>query len=194
MRIKNTNRYSDKKRGLTVATIIGALLVVALIFMYITKTGLFMPIASNNNDNTSLSKDEKSAADTTKQQATENAKNNTDGTAGNPLPPPTPPPSGSTAKPTVGLDITSINQGATTLHIRTIVQTISSNGTCSLSMDGPSGKKYTVKVDSQALPSSSTCKGFDIPLASLAKGSWTATVTYEDASVTATATKEVTVQ
>lgn len=186
------NRKKSNKRITVVIVAIAAIIALVIGFMFLTKTGLFMPIASNNNDNTNLSKDEKTAADTIKDRVTEDAKNDSGGTGSDPLPKPTQPEGSS--KPIVGLDITSVNQDATTLRIRTIVQTISSSGNCTISMKGPSGKSYTDKVEAQPLPSSSTCKGFDIPISSLSTGDWTVTINYEDASVTGSATKEVSVQ
>lgn len=189
MHIENRKK-SNKPRVVVIATI--AIVTLVLGVMFVTKTGLFMPIASNNNDNSSLSKDEKTAANTIKDRATEDAKKNTEGTGSDPLPQPTQPEGPS--KPVVGLDITSVNQDSTTLRIRTIVQSVSSSGNCTISMKGPSGKSYTEKVEAQPLPSSSTCKGFDIPISSLSKGDWTVTINYEDAGVTGSATKEVSVQ
>lgn len=110
-----------------------------------------------------------------------------------PSPAPTPSPNG--GKPTVVVNITAatVDKSAATLYVRSLIQTISSNGTCTLSMRHSSGRTYSNSAGSQAGPSTSSCKGFNVPLSQLTPGKWTITIRYEDASVTGSAEGEVTI-
>lgn len=111
-------------------------------------------------------------------------------TGSDPLPEPTPTENG---KSTVGAEISAANQTSSTLQVRTFIQTVSSSGVCNLSMTGPNGTSYSASAEVQAMPSSTTCKGFDIPLSSLSPGSWSITVNFESETLTASATKAITV-
>lgn len=99
----------------------------------------------------------------------------------------------SSTSPTVVIDITSANKTASTLAIRTLVQKVTSTGTCSLVMNGPNGATYSATVGVQALASSSTCRGFDVPLSGLSSGAWSITINFKDDTDTATTTKEMTI-
>lgn len=114
------------------------------------------------------------------------------GDGSDPLPEPTPSDDG--GKPIVGVDITSVNQDEMSLKLRAIIKTISSSGTCQLSMTHSSGSTYASSANAQALASSTTCKGFDIPLDNLKSGSWKVTLSYENDNVQGQTTKEVSVQ
>lgn len=94
---------------------------------------------------------------------------------------------------TVALDITAANKSSDTLLIRTLIQTITSSGTCSLTMSGPGGASYTATAGVQANASTSTCQGFNVPLSSLSEGKWKITIDFKDGDLAATASKEVTI-
>lgn len=104
-------------------------------------------------------------------------------------------PSSSTpnAASSVTMDITATSKTTSTLMIRTLIQKVTSTGTCSLSMAGPSGATYSSAAGVQAMASASTCQGFNVPLGSLSPGSWTITINFKDSSDTAIASKEVTI-
>ncbi len=91
----------------------------------------------------------------------------------------------------IPITITSVQPG-TVVYIRAIIGTVTSTGICSLSMTGPEGKTYKTTADIQAMASSSTCKGFDIPMASLSSGKWSITISVTDGSASGQATKEET--
>jgi hypothetical protein len=61
-------------------------------------------------------------------------------------------------------------------------------------MTGPKGEQYTAAADTQAMSTSSTCKGFDIPLTALASGKWKAVITFNNDTLTGSANKDITVQ
>jgi hypothetical protein len=92
---------------------------------------------------------------------------------------------------TIPVTITSVQPGET-VYIRVLVGVIDSSATCRLSMSGPSGKTYTSTAGVQSMASSSTCKGFNIPLQELSSGKWKIDVEASAGSQHGAATKEVT--
>lgn len=110
-----------------------------------------------------------------------------------PSPQPTPNPNG--GKSRIGMDIStaSIDRSSGFLYIRAFIQQVTSEGTCTLSMSHSSGKTYSQAVGVQPGPSTSSCKGFNIPLADLPAGAWNITITYDGTSTTANANKEVSI-
>lgn len=110
-------------------------------------------------------------------------------------PSPEPTPSSNGKKPTVGVSITAttIDKESNTLYIRSLIQTISPSGRCTLSMHNTSGQTYSNSVELQAGPSTSSCKGFNIPLSQLSPGKWTINIHYEDSNVTGDTEGEITI-
>ena len=110
-------------------------------------------------------------------------------------PSPEPTPSSNGKKPTVGVSITTttVDKDSNTLYIRSLIQTISSGGRCTLSMHNTSGQTYSNSVELQAGPSTSSCKGFNVPLSQLSPGKWTINIHYEDNNVTGDTEGEITI-
>jgi flagellar basal body-associated protein FliL len=129
--------------------------------------------------------DEKSTGDTIKQQGS---------TGSDPASQPTPPTAPTETRSTVGMDISALNQTSGVLYVRTLIQTATASGACSLSMTGPAGKTYTDTANIQAGPSSSTCKGFDVPVSSLSSGTWSVTVSFQNDTLKGSSTKDVAIQ
>lgn len=84
--------------------------------------------------------------------------------------------------PAITGQISSISQSGNVLYIRTIINSVTQAGDCTILMSGPSNKQYTATVGVQPLSSYATCKGFDIPLSQLASGPWTINVTYKSSA------------
>ena len=93
--------------------------------------------------------------------------------------------------PTIPVSFTSVQPGET-VYIRTLIGAVTSGATCSLTMSGPNSKSYTASTGVQALSSSSTCQGFNVPMSNLAPGNWTITVIVTDGASTGAATTEKT--
>lgn len=87
--------------------------------------------------------------------------------------------------------ITAIQPGDTVL-IRTTIGIIATEGTCVLNMNGPDGKTYRGSTGIQAMSSTSTCKGFNVPLSELSSGKWTITISVKSAGAYGSATAEAT--
>lgn len=106
--------------------------------------------------------------------------------------PPAPVP-GSSGKSSVEVAITSTHQQSATFQIRTVIYSVQGSGTCTISLNRSGYTTVTQSADIQPLPTTSTCKGFDIPLSQLTAGSWLATLTFNNNSVSGTTTKTITI-
>lgn len=71
----------------------------------------------------------------------------------------------------IPVSITAANQNGGTLQIRSLIESIISDGTCTLTLSRE-GKKISKTSNIQSMSSSSTCQGFDIPVSDLSTGTW----------------------
>lgn len=93
------------------------------------------------------------------------------------------------------LEITATNQSDDTLHIRTLLQTLSP-GKCTLTLQKAGQENVTQEAPTQALPANSTCQGFNVPLSQLQPGEWRVKITYKanENNTTGEATQNVTIE
>jgi len=91
------------------------------------------------------------------------------------------------------VDITSVNQSSSNLTVKVLIQTILSTGECTITMKN-GALSYTSTVPVQALPSTSTCEGFSIPLNQLSKGAWQSTISVKSGSIVGSTSKEIQVK
>jgi hypothetical protein len=89
------------------------------------------------------------------------------------------------------VEITIAQINGDSFRVRTLLGDVSSQGSCTLNMESTAGDTYSTSVGVQAMASSSTCKGFDIPLSELSSGTWTVEVVYKNSSESSSASKEV---
>lgn len=75
------------------------------------------------------------------------------------------------------LEITSTQKLDDVVRIRTLIQKVTQQGECVLEATN-NGKTYNATVGVQPTASSSTCKGFDIPVSSLPPGTWDIQISY----------------
>ncbi|MFY9228214.1 MAG: hypothetical protein WAO28_02710 [Candidatus Microsaccharimonas sp.] len=115
---------------------------------------------------------------------------NPDGSSGAPT---TPTPQPGSAKQSVEVIITATNQNNGILQVRTQISRVVNTGQCTVTLT-KSGNTVTKTADTQALASTSTCKGFDIPVSELSAGSWNMTLTYESDTLLGTNSKVITIQ
>lgn len=80
-------------------------------------------------------------------------------------------------KSKVIVSITSSNVNSGTLQVRALIEAVVSNGTCTLTLT-KDDNTITKTSNTQALPSTSTCQGFDIPTSELSSGQWTLNLTF----------------
>ena len=94
---------------------------------------------------------------------------------------------------TFSVTITALSQADSLVQIRILVDKVSDSGTCTLTLT--KGTTTVVKQsDIQAGPSSSTCKGFDVPTSELSAGLWQVNASVTIGSQRSSASKTVTVQ
>lgn len=102
-----------------------------------------------------------------------------------------PSPSGTAAAVT----ITSTSQSGDTLSVRATIDTLSTDGQCTVQIAkaGTDTVSYSDTASLQSYGSYSVCKGFDVPLSKLGSGDWNVTITYTVGSASSTDKKVVTV-
>lgn len=184
---------TNKKRALIASLILILLISTTVGLAYYYKLGFF---ASHQSSSINLNKPtdpQIKEGVNIKQHSMANTPSGTKVQSGSDQPPEPKPIDGS-SKSTVDTEITATTQDRTTFHIRTLIQAVVSTGTCSLAMSGPAGATYTAQADVQASSTSSTCKGFDIPLSELSSGNWRITINFNNDSLTGSSTKNVTIQ
>lgn len=186
MKIKS-KKNSKAKRLLLVVLVLAAVLLAGSAAVYSATGSLFgwTPFAksSNTTDNggvnyASPSDDEKRAGEMIKSES--QSKESSDSTQSAP--------DGQVIP--IALTITAANQNGSLLQLRTLIDTVTSSGSCTLKMTKGS-TSVTKSVGVQALASASTCKGFDIPVSELSAGSWTASVHFENSTVKGDAAQTV---
>jgi hypothetical protein len=93
-------------------------------------------------------------------------------------------------KKTVDLIITASAQNGSTYQVRTLVGTVTSTGTCTLTLTR--GAASVVKTAGlQATANSSTCRGFDVPVSELYPGEWQLNISFENDQLTGSASKTI---
>jgi hypothetical protein len=158
---------------------------------YYYRAGPFTPKMDNSVNLNKPSEEElKSGSDIKQQTVTSDENKSQIGSD----PTPEPQPIENSNKKSIHAEISAANQDESFLYVRTLIQTVASSGTCELILTGPQNKTYTAIAAIQPLPSSSTCKGFDIPLSSLTPGAWTIKINFNNDELTASANKEVTIK
>ena len=79
----------------------------------------------------------------------------------------------------VQVDITSVNKINSITRVGVLISTLDQSGTCTITVTTKAGDTvYTASAGVQALPNSSTCKGFDIPNSNLPASGYTITISY----------------
>lgn len=149
----------------------------------------FFVASPNNSNKENSSSDQTQSTSTTPSASTPTPESKIGGSSEQP-PAPTPQPSG---KSKVTAAITAANQNGSTVQIRSIIYSVTSSGTCTLTLTkGSSIVTKTAPV--QAISSSSTCQGFDIPSSELSAGQWQIVLHFENDSLTGDATGSVSVE
>ena len=91
----------------------------------------------------------------------------------------------------VNVEITASNIEDSILRVRTLIQYVTATGNCTLTLTGPQQKVYTQTATVQALPSSSTCRGFDIALSNLSSGEWKIELSFADNNIIGSSSSKV---
>lgn len=156
----------------------------------------FWPFTQANDSSINLEKptnSEKKAGTQVKEQSLNGATNNSKSQSGSDQSLPPQPIEGSDKK-SVNMEITSAIQDQSLLRIRSLIQTVTNTGNCTITLSQPGHPVYSATSDVQALSSSATCKGFDIPLSQLSKGSWKLTLSFANNELIAQTEKDISIQ
>ena len=122
-------------------------------------------------------------------QIKENAAVSKDGVSGSDQP--ATPVKESSGKEKVELTVTSAMKVESTLKVSTLISALDTSGTCKITISDLNGTVlHTSTVGVQALSSTSTCKGFDIPASDIQEGNYKVTVTFESGAKYGLATYE----
>lgn len=92
------------------------------------------------------------------------------------------------------ITITAASQNDNLLQIRTMIKPLESEGSCELTLSKPNETAITRSAEVQAMPSYSTCKGFNVDVSGLTPGRWDMKVVYISDTTTSTARGSVTIR
>lgn len=87
--------------------------------------------------------------------------------------------------------ITAANQQGEILIVRTTITGLDDDGTCTLVLSNTGSDDITIIAGTQTLGSYSVCKGFDVPVATISKGTWKLKITYSGQGKNSVAVRDV---
>ena len=155
MKIKQKNKFTLLKKIFLAVFVVVALATVSLVGMYYYKIGPF----SQSDTNTTQTETNNNDAETPSPPKTSKTPVSNQATKS------------TTSTNNLSASISYVQQTNTDLKIGTLIEGVTSYGNCKLTLT-KNDKKVTDSAGIQALASSSTCKGFDVPIVSLSKGVW----------------------
>ncbi|AGL62207.1 exported protein of unknown function [Candidatus Saccharimonas aalborgensis] len=177
MRIQNRNQT---RPILVFSAIVGIVLFTLLGASYYFKKWPFSPASSSTSQTNSTinytkpTEQQMTAGTQAKEQAAANSSQQNTDKKDTPL----------------GVTLTTVQPG-TVVYIRAMIDKVTTSATCHLAMVGPGQKTYSAEAPTQALAGTSTCRGFNIPMTSLAPGIWKITVSVtDDGTLSGSATTE----
>lgn len=95
----------------------------------------------------------------------------------------------------ISATISSLTSDNNQVRIKSVISGVVTNsGTCKLTLTKSTGESVEKTANTYALPSTSTCMGFDINRSELSNGNWTATLIVTINNENTTATKEFTLE
>lgn len=181
--MKSIQKKSSKRRIIIASAIIAILLAIgaAVYFFHINNSATDTMLSAPTDDQIQAGEDSKaSTIDSDDKGATSGSDR----------------PSPSTEKDDSGKQVVSSQITASSIdgsiyRVRTLIQTVTTDGTCTITIVGPNST-FTKTSPVQALPNGSTCAGFDINISELKLGKMKVEIKFENATTTSTATTEVT--
>jgi len=186
----STNKKRFPKKLIITAGVVILLIAGALTYVYAFNGNLFGWTAPRTTTTGNTSIDYGPPTSEQKKSGTQTKSGSTNSSDTPPAPTPI---TGSTKK-TVQVTITAANQNGSTLQIRTLIGAVEDTGTCALTLTRTGQTTVTKTAGTQALASTSTCKGFDVPTSELSTGAWQVLITYDSSTLTGSATKVITLQ
>jgi flagellar basal body-associated protein FliL len=190
-----TNKNKSKKIILIVIAAVVLLIAAGLAYVYLFNGNLLGWKKSSNESSINYqppTDSQKSAGEETKANSVNDSQSNStkQDPGDTPATPPTTQPDG-TSK--VEVSITAANQNGSVFQLRSIILAVVNTGTCSLTLTkGAAVVTKTAPV--QASANSATCQGFDVPVSELSAGTWQATVSFKNDTLSGTTSKQITIQ
>lgn len=177
--MKITNQSNNKRKIIITAAIVICLAALAFgIYWYLQHHNNNQQADVNKVNLNPPTKEEQQAGTSAKQQAVDRdqaTKNSGSSSTSTP------------SDSSLSVDITASNKTSSLMQIRVQINSIVNSGTCDITLtNGTSSVHHSAAVS--PLASTSTCKGFDIPLSELSSGKWNYTVTVKDTSSNQTGT------
>lgn len=191
------NSYKPERNKKNVIIVSGVIIILLIaipsLYLFVFKGKVFgwSPIVSSAIPSTNYDKptsDQINTGNNIKDQSTNNDDPNSVGSDR----PTTPVIESGQTKATVPVTISAANQNDGVLQVRTLISAITSSGTCTITLT-KDNKVVTRTSEVQSLPSSATCKGFDVPVSDISTGEWQLKVTFENDTIKGENTKAVTV-
>lgn len=187
---KNSNIRFNRTRKIIIGIILVILVSTLSLCVYVFGfNGQFFGINKNQDESSidleEASDDEKKAGETKKEQSVTNDEQKTPASDIPPAPVPQ-----ADGKSVVQTDITAANQNNSTFQVRTSIGAVVNSGTCTLRIN-QGDKIFTATSSVQALPTTSTCQGFDVSMSELGPGRWTVSLRFENETITGTASRDV---
>lgn len=93
----------------------------------------------------------------------------------------------------IQVTITSANQTSNSLQVRSLIDSMESQGVCTLTVERTGRQPVIQTSNVQVLHSSSTCQGFDVPLYQLTSGTWSITLDFKSTTTSGRATTTITI-
>lgn len=93
-------------------------------------------------------------------------------------------------KKNVQLTITSANQNGSDLQIGVLISAVENTGVCTLTLTSAGETTVTKTANTQALASTSTCQGFDVPVSELSAGTWHILIDYSSSTLIGSASQD----
>lgn len=182
MKINKSKKLSIKKRVVIIAAavVLAAVIVFVLVFYYNNGHSI-----KTKNDQPAINYNPSTSA---QQKAGSQTKSGSDDSSSSPQSVP-----GSTKK-IAEVTITAANQNGSTLQIRSLIGAVENTGVCTLSLTSPGKTSVTKTAGSQALASTSTCQGFDVPVSELTTGAWHIVINYNSTELTGSATQDIVIK
>jgi len=189
------NKKKFPKKIIIASSIVAAVLVASVTYVYAFNGNIFGWRSHQESSNTS----EYNPATPEQQQSGTDIKDDTVNEQEDASKPttgtdtPTSPVDQGSAKSTITVDITSVNQTSSTYQIRTLIGAVTNDGECNLSL-ARNGTVISKTSQVSALAKTSTCQGFDIPMSDLTAGTWQLSLTFSNTSLTGSVTKSIVIQ
>lgn len=187
MNIRNIKKISTtKKILLTVALLLLVIIITAGTYYLLHRNA--NPQASHSGVNVIDSNPATSTQRSTGNTIKSNAASGTSSDS-----PPNPVTQANSSQRTVQLSVTSKNQTPSVYQIRSLISAVTDTGTCTLTLTKTSETTVTMTAGIQAQATTSTCKGFDVPLSQLSTGTWQLTLTFGNTTLFGSTTSTITV-